>query len=87
MNTSKSDLHLFTPAIVKIAEVVEGSQCLREIHQGQAGVEDAGDKAEDERRWQRTGLLGHRVDVAHELRSEGHGGGLGVGPAHVRRGG
>jgi hypothetical protein len=25
--------------------------------------------------------------VAHELRSEGHGGGLGVGPAHVRRGG
>lgn len=85
IDTSKSGLHLFAPPVIKIAEVIKGSQCLREIHQGQAGVEDAANEAEDERRRQRIGLLGHGVDVAHELGSEVHRGSLGIGPAHLPR--
>lgn len=87
VNAIKGGFQLFPPSVVEIAQVVEGSQCLGEVDQRQAGVEYAAGEADDEGRWQRAGLLGDRVDVAHELRGEVHRGRLGVAPGRLSGGG
>lgn len=59
MDASKGGFQLFAPSVVEISKVVERSQRLRKVDQGQAGVEDAADEVDDEHRGEGTGLLRH----------------------------